>query len=182
MWDWWRGYFTAWRHVATTADWINPVTLQVFAAFLSALAGFLAWRVSQRVARQGEWERLFRAQTSARSAALQLHQRAALVSEELRPSFREGKVIAKMRRGPISERGVDEAMHQADGLRKAYTDAAQKYMSSINDQNNAFEIEASKGQIDLDLAKLEFDIAGIKRRLTTEWPIHSDMPWNKDRG
>lgn len=174
MWDWSRGYFTAWEHMAVTADWINPVSLQVVAAFLSALAGFLAWRVSQRVARQGEWERLFRAQTSARSAALQLHQRAALISEELRPFFQEGAAIAKMRRGPLSEKGVDEEMQLADELRRAYTNAAQNYMNSINTQNNAFEIEASKGQIDLELAKLEFDIAAMKRKLTVEWPIHTD--------
>lgn len=25
MWDWWRGYFTAWKHVALSADWTEPV-------------------------------------------------------------------------------------------------------------------------------------------------------------
>ena len=149
MWDWeWAsGYLTALQHVARMTDWVNPTSLQILAACLSALAGLMAWRVSARVATQGDWDRLFRAQSSARSAALQLHQRAALIAEELQPFFAQAEQQPLLGRSSIPEHRLRQVRKRVEELRAHYIQSATTFMQEINASRNAFEIEASKGRM-----------------------------------
>lgn len=179
-WDWASGYLTALRHVARMTDWINPTSLQILAACLSALAGLMAWRVSARVATQGDWDRLFRAQNSARSAALQLHQRAALVAEELQPFFAQVEQQHLLGRASISEYQLHQVRKRVGELRGRYTQSATTFMQDINSSRNAFEIEASKGEIDLAIAELEFSIVEVRRKLTIEVAHPSAFPARRE--
>lgn len=45
MWDWLRGYFTAWDHVAATADWTEPV-VQFLVTLLAGAISFFVARVT----------------------------------------------------------------------------------------------------------------------------------------
>lgn len=165
IWDWVRGYLTAVRHMAHAADWINPTTLQVSTASLSAFAAIMAWRVSARVARQGEWDRVFRAKTSARSAALALHQRAALAIEELRPHFDAATVAWKLRQTSLSERQILREHERLRQFTEEQIAAAMKFMVEINQSNNAYELEVVKSAIDLASADLNFKIVEVRRKI-----------------
>lgn len=164
--NWLGGYLTAMKHMAQLISWVNPITVGLFATALSAFATVMAWRVSAKVAEENRWDRLFRAQSSARAAALELHQKAAFAHEVMRPAF-ESAEQQVMLRGLALGHQIKKERNRLEALRQKFMADATGFMATINSSTNAFEIEVGKGEIDLAMSALDTALIDIRRTLHT---------------
>lgn len=55
MWDWWRGYFAAWVHVAGSADWVGPIvqfSVALLAGVISLMVALITISKNESIAAQ----------------------------------------------------------------------------------------------------------------------------------